>query len=174
MSHLVKQYHRQQSFSFKKGFTLIEVLVITGLTVIILLSTVVLFMTFMINQASISRKQAIKIAGDNALKQIEQTLRGVRGIQTCTENLNDVSFYDLTNQTGRFYKDNNRIASAAGSETYYLTPDDLNVDSFDVNCYPGQDKELVHFSFTLSDNSGFGLSDSPLQQTFTTSVGVRN
>jgi type II secretory pathway pseudopilin PulG len=156
------------------GFTLIEVLVITGLTVIILLSTVTLFLTFMVNQASLSRKQAVKIAGDNVLKQMEQTLRGVRGVTNCNTGQSEVSFYDFTSKNGRFYVDSNRIASDAGNQTYYLTTDDIGVSNFNIDCYPGQNQELVRFSFTLTDDSGLGLSDTAIEQVFATSVSVRN
>ncbi len=160
------------------GFTLIEVLVVTSLTVIILLSTVVLFMTFLMNQARLTQKQKIKVAGDNALKQIEQAVRGARRVDPCSAPSNSLTFYDFTGANGYIRLDSGAIASRATPVTgdqvnYTLTPEGLAASGVSFNCYDGQDAQIIRVRFTLS-GSGEGLVSDSIDQDFSTSIHLRN
>ena len=168
----------------KSGFTLIEVLVVTGLTVIIMLGTVSLFMTFMLNQARVTRKQRVKTVGDNALKQIVQVLREARQIVNCDgdgSSTNSIIFQDLSGLEGVYdlrideiSEGNSRIASSAGEATVYLTPEDIEASSFFATCYPSENSYFIRFNFTLEDSGGAVFSNQPTTQTFSASVSLRN
>jgi type II secretory pathway pseudopilin PulG len=156
-----------------QGFTLIEVLVITGLTAIIMLATVSLFMTFLVNQGKISQRQELKNAGNNALKQITQVLREAKEINPCEANLNNqISFVDLNNQTGAFSLNGGVISLNAGVPIN-LTPDHLEVTGFSANCYQGDPSQFIRVNFTLSNPNPSGLSESDSQD-FSTSITLRN
>jgi type II secretory pathway pseudopilin PulG len=163
------------------GFTLIEVLVITTLTVIILPSTVVLFMTFLLNQARLTQKQKIKAAGDNALKQIEQAVRGAKKVDPCEppDLLNpSLTFYDFTGARGVIGLSGDTIASTATPVTgtsvnYTLTPEGLVASGVNLGCYNGQDAQIIRVRFTLS-GSGEGLISDTISQEFSTSIHLRN
>jgi type II secretory pathway component PulJ len=159
----------------QSGFTLIEVLVMTGLTVILLLSASAIFMTFLLNQSLVTQKQQIKSEGDNALKQMVQVLRQAKTIEDCQTGQDEITFTDVSNSQGRYYLDldNNRIASASTPPTVYLTSDDLSVSNFSADCALSHESYLVKFQFTLSNNTpSFG--SNPLEQTFEASVSLRN
>jgi type II secretory pathway pseudopilin PulG len=175
-SQTVRQSHQAH------GFTLIEVLVITSLTVIILLSTVVLFMTFLLNQARLTQKQKIKAAGDNALKQIEQAVRGAKKVDPCEppDPLNpSLTFYDFTGAQGVIeLSADDSIASIATPVTgvpvtYILTPEGLAASGVSFGCYTGQDAQIIRVRFTLS-GSGEGLVSDTIRQDFSTSIHLRN
>lgn len=158
-----------------RGFTLIEVLVITSLTVLVLFSTVILLLTFLLNQARLTQKQKVKIAGDNALKQIEQAVRGARSINPCSTSMNALNFSGLSENTGTISLDSGTIASQAGTTTYQLTPDDLEAHNLNFDCYTGQDSFFITTSFSLdTGSSGEGLLDDAVGQEFRTSINLRN
>lgn len=157
----------------QSGFTLIEVLVMTGLTVILLLSASAIFMTFLLNQSLITQKQQIKNEGDNALKQMIQVLRQAKTIENCDTGESELTFTDIANNQGRFYLASNRIASESSQPTIYLTSDNIQVTNFLANCSLSYESYLVNFQFTLSNNTpNFG--EDPIQQTFTANVSLRN
>lgn len=163
--------------SSKSGFTLLEVLVMTGITVILLLSATAIFMTFLVNQSLITQKQKIKTQGDNALKQMTQVLREAREVVNCEEVAIDqeITYKDIANNEGSFFIEENRIASdsASSSDRVFLTADDLTVSEFSPSCTLGYESYLVKIKFTLEIETQ-SFADSPLKQTFEADVSLRN
>ncbi|KUK79570.1 MAG: hypothetical protein XD95_0303 [Microgenomates bacterium 39_7] len=155
------------------GFTLIEVLVITGLTAIIMLATVSLFMTFLFNQGKISQRQEIKNAGNNALKQITQVLREAKRIDSCSLGRDEINYVDLNNHAGSFIEDDGILILNTGTQVD-LTPDHLRVDDFSADCYEGDPSQYIKVSFTLVNPNPGGLSGDPISQDFSTSITLRN
>lgn len=169
---------------FSSGFTLIEVLVMTSLAVIILLSSVSLFMTFLLNQATISQRQKVRTEGDNALKQMVQLLREAKSIENCetASTTNSIVFKDVDNNEATFLikaQDEgegavNRIVLQADNEIF-LTTKDLQANDLLVNCSYNQNQGtyFIRFSFDLI-NPKRTLTDKELSQTFEASVSLRN
>ncbi len=164
----------------KAGFTLIEVLVISGLAVIIMLSTVSLFMTFLISQARVTQKQQLKNAGNSALKQMTQILREAKSINPCSPVAsNHVVFVNIDNKTGdyqtnTFDNGNQGIYYSFEGNTHPITSQDVNVISFTTNCYAGQQSQLIKVSFVLQNPRIQGPSGDPLNQEFSANIQLRN
>lgn len=157
------------------GFSLIEVIVVAALTILILFSTVIMFLTFMINQARLAQRQRVKTAGDNALKQIEQAVRGAQDITTCEEDMDTLVWQSLAGVQGSIEIDSNRIASNSGTETYLLTPENIIVDSIRFDCYSTtRQSNFVSLQFSLSTRDDEGLMNEALRQNFQTSIDIRN
>ncbi len=163
------------TFKSTSGFTLIEILVITGLTVILLLSASAIFMTFLLNQSLVTQKQQIKIEGDNALKQMVQVIREAKDIENCenVEANQAINFTNILGNQGWFFLESNRVASTSAIGTIYLTSDSIFVSDFNPSCVFDQSTYLVKIEFKLVGvNPGFG--QTPFEQTFKANVNLRN
>ncbi len=149
----------------------------TSLAVILLLSSVVLFMAFLLNQNQIAQRQKIKTEGDNALKQIRQILREAKTIEGCSFSEEDsLTLRDLQdNQTTIEVHDHNQrlgLTDIAGNTTY-LTGEDLTARNFQADCIAGHETVSVDIEFTLVNEKIGGLGQAG-SQTFGTSVNLRN
>lgn len=156
------------------GFTLIEILVITGITVVILLTAVSFFMTFLINQARITQRQQLKNAGESVLKQMTQTLREAKEIEPCTTNMNSLIFSTINNNQAEYILMPGYILYILGDDSFPITPEDMVVGSFVANCYHTQDSQLVKVIISLTNPKIQGPSGEALTQEFSTSVQLRN
>ncbi len=156
------------------GFTLIEILVITGITVVVLLTAVSFFMTFLINQAKITQRQQLKNAGESLLKQMTQVLREAQGIEPCSTNMNSLLFSTVNNNQAGYSLSSNQIFYTLEGDSFSITPEDMVVGSFIANCYPTQDSQLVKVTISLTNPKIQGPSGKPLTQEFSTSVQLRN
>jgi len=165
--------HRPIHQSPNYGFTLVEVLVITSLTVILLLGSMTIFMTFMLNQSRLMSKQRIQKAGDDALAQMTRVLREARSITGCATNMSTLPFVDLLEKSGSYTVTGGQIASTAADNTVYiLTSDNLTASAFTANCYPGVESDYLKISFTISDDNN--LRGQSLTQDFSTGISLRN
>ena len=165
--------HRPIHQSPNYGFTLVEVLVITSLTVILLLGSMTIFMTFMLNQSRLMSKQRIQKAGDDALAQMTRVLREARSIPGCDIDMDPLPFVDLLEKSGSYtIDDDDRISSEAAETTYLLTPDNLTASAFTANCYSGVESDYLKISFTISDDNTLG--GQILTQDFSTGISLRN
>ena len=173
--------HSRQDTNNILGFSLIEVIVVTALTILILFSTVIMFLTFLINQARLTQRQKVKTAGDNALKQIEQAVRGAQEITTCEEGMSELEWISFAEVPGVIevvdVSGNDRIASQSGTETYLLTPENIIADPSGIrfDCYSTtRESNFVTVRFSLSTKNDEGLMNEELRQNFQTSIDVRN
>ena len=166
--------HRPIHQSSNHGFTLVEVLVITSLTVILLLGSMTIFMTFMLNQSRLMSKQRIQKAGDDALAQMTRVLREARSIPSpdCNMGMSTIKFVDLLEKSGNYTVTGGQIASTSASGTYLLTPENLTTTVFTANCYPGVESDYLKISFTISDDNTLG--GQILTQDFSTGISLRN
>ncbi len=165
----------------QSGFTLLEILVFTGLTSILLLSASAIFMTFLVNQSAIMQRQKIKIEGDNALKQMTQILREAKTVENCPGSAQRVVYENVFREQGEFYIHNyfhdgnemSRIASKSSSGTVYLTSEDFAASNFSADCRVKDESYLLKIKFSLS-SKGPDFEAHPFTQTFENSVSLRN
>lgn len=169
--------------SARSGFTLIEVLVMTSLAVIIMLSAVILLMTFLLNQTRITQRQKIRTEGDNALKQMVQVLREAKELAECDgEEKDEITYQDVYNLEGRFTitTDEESIPRISLTnhleETIYLTSQDLHATNFNATCTYNETEGsyFINFNFELVNIKAPRFAEDPLSQTFEASVSLRN
>jgi prepilin-type N-terminal cleavage/methylation domain-containing protein len=72
--------------SKKNGFSLIELLIATGLVSILFLAISAMFMTFLVGNSSITFRKRIANEGNQALKTMEHYIRGARSADCSTAN----------------------------------------------------------------------------------------
>jgi len=158
-----------------KGFTLIEVLVVTGITVILLLGATSFFITFLISQARTTQKQQLKNAGEGILKQITQTLREARNVDPCTTGMNSINFFTINNRQAGYSFVTNQIVFSTEDGSSTISPEDMTVTSFVTNCYQTpQNSQMLQVIVTLENPKIQGPSGEALSQEFSTSVQLRN
>lgn len=169
----------------QKGYSLIELTVVVGLTSILAIAITAIMMSYLLSSSRIRTLIKIRQAGDLTITQIQQLIRNAKSIDECSSD-NDKSTDDyliLTSQDGEqttiqteeitpgFYK----IASTSAVRTRYLNTEDVPAQSFNLTCEPNDtNATLVKIFFTLANETASGRPfDSPTVN-FETSIELRN
>lgn len=167
----------------KKGFSLIELLVVIGLLSLLMLAISSTMLMSIISSNRIRTSTKVKQAGNYALGQIQAMIRNAKSISVCRDDISSTTFTNpdggsttiLSESDGTNY----RIASNSG---VYLTPANLTVSSFSLNCLPFSTNPLtgetgttlIKVSFDLKDQlTTSRTTENPLLH-FETSVNLRN
>lgn len=166
------------------GFSLIELMVVTGLTAMIGVITTMMFVSILNGSRRTDRTTEIKQNGELTLANMERVIRGAgaitsqcMGVPTDTLSLTDIRGNAVTygcEQNAGVLK----IASQS-AQTIYLTSDtvtlgnDICPGTLQFTCIqPPNSPPVVSIQFTLSD---IHASDKlPLSETFSTSITLRN
>ncbi|MEP7167384.1 MAG: type II secretion system protein [Candidatus Woesebacteria bacterium] len=126
----------------KNGYTLLELLIVIGLTVILLITATSLFFTTFIGGGKTASAEYTKQAGQNALNQMTYLIRNARKLttnvagQTCAGSMDSIGLINQDGGTTVLQLDSSgKIASNSG---IFLTPTDLSVvnGAFDFTCSP--------------------------------------
>lgn len=171
--------------SNQTGFTLIELLVVISITVIMMLTASVLFMTFLISNSKINGSQLVKQEGEYALNQIEFLLRNALEIlpnsssQECEENMTEIKFKSLDGgiTTLGIENDNgtNKIASNSG---IFLTSGAVTITQGPIfNCTQETDQSHPHINITFTLRKGTPGIDQErdiTEETFNTGTTLRS
>lgn len=174
----------------KNGFTLVELLVVTTIVVLLLLSISAMFMTFLISGARNNIMREIKAEGAEMIDKIEFNMRSAQGVETtsgasitcstngstttmtgsnATLNIQDVNGADIpfeyvdNGTTDRHIELNNETLNS----TYVLS------GAPQVTCFrdAATQKTTIRITFTLSRNYE---AVSTLSETFTALMQLRN
>ncbi|MEA2056158.1 MAG: prepilin-type N-terminal cleavage/methylation domain-containing protein [Patescibacteria group bacterium] len=159
------------------GYTLIEVIVVVSISVIIILGSTALFLTFMIGNGRINLRQEIKANGNNSLNKIQFMLRNAKSISVCHTDLTSLSFQALDGGITTIENSNDRIASISTSVTpdviYYLTSNEVTLDNLNFDCYQNQNAQYVDVSFSLAKNNSDNSHDI-FEESFSSGIMLRN
>jgi len=167
------------------GFTLIELLIVISITVILMLSASVLFMTFLISNSKVSGEQLVKQEGQHALNQMEFLLRNALEIipnssyQECESGMSEIRFLSIdggiTSLTKEEVDGKNKIASNSG---IYLTSNAVEITNGPTfNCVQDNDQShpYVDITFTLRKGTpGLDKDRDIVEETFTGSTTIRS
>ena len=168
------------------GFTLIEMLVVTALSVIILIGASSLFLSSLVSSAHKDTVTAVKQEGDFAVGQMEFLLRNAISIEPnpsapgapyCTQGMKSITFREQDNGVSTLGIVNNKIASSSGNLTVYLTSDSINLNTQDpiFDCQQMANAGgYINIHFTLSAQNTNSGTPNAVSQTFTTSVNLRS
>jgi prepilin-type N-terminal cleavage/methylation domain-containing protein len=178
------------------GFTLIEVLVVSGITVLLLLATTSLFVSFIIGNAKTNLRHRLKGVGDNAVERMEFLLRNASQVTSaCTQtgsSSNSITFSKIDSTSATLDTvlpaDENhyrlRLIEASGNS--YLSPADIDVQQVadadpDTNlftCFQNGPAQYVEINLTLTigtpNDDPNEFNTSSYQQNFHGGVLLRN
>lgn len=163
------------------GFTLIEVLVVTSLTVMLLLSSTALFLTFLLGNAKTNLAQQIKREGDSALTKIDYYIRNAQRVSgPCTTNMLELQLANVNGGQVSIYRQDRTDGS--GMYDLLLTVDGTSsalnsslTSAYSLNfaCYENQGVQYVQTTFGLNRSVSNRAFDNEAE-TFTSGVLIRN
>lgn len=174
-----------------RGFTLIEMMIVAGLSVMVMMTVTTMFLTFIVSSKKSNIKQKVHNEGEEALNKMEFTLRnaqklvaGLDGVTVCNNDNNTpmtniavqgLDGYITTLQT--YPLTNGQIASysSAVNDYYYLTSDETTLSNLKFICLTGQENSYyVNVSFDLKIGSGTSSDKDTTIEHFQTGVTLRN
>ncbi len=169
----------------KNGFTLIELMIVVTLTVILMLTASVLFMTFLISNNRVNSSQLIKQEGRHALQQMEFLLRNAIEIvpnslgQECELDMVEIRFNSIDGeQTTLQGEEDDGIIKIASNSGVFLTSDAVEVTdgpTFDCTQDSDQSHPHINISFTLRKGTpGLDQERDIVEELFTTSTTLRS
>ncbi|MPM50063.1 hypothetical protein SDC9_96797 [bioreactor metagenome] len=166
--------HKKQQAQM--AFTLIELMITTAITSIILITVTGLFITFLASSYKIRLSQSVRESGNQALQSMVTQLRNAHSITNCQTG--SITFTGPDDQESTFFEENDQIASSSAlNGTYYLTNGKTgsnSLENLEFHCYPEEAPIYVQIDFSLfSGNSNLrSLSSSRLE--FNSGVTLRN
>jgi prepilin-type N-terminal cleavage/methylation domain-containing protein len=174
----------KQSKTTPNGFTLIELLVVISITVVLMLTASILFMTFLISNAKISSSQLVKQEGQYTLNQIEFLLRNAVEIlpnsygYECVAGMTEIRFRSFDNGTTTIWvEDDGGVGKIASNSGQYFTSDAVEVTGINFDCSQSNDESHPHVNITFSLRRGTPGVDQDreiVEETFTTSTTIRS
>lgn len=178
--HSASKYLRKPN-SF--GFSLLEMLIVTTLTVLIVVTGTSLFLTTILGGGRANTTTIVKNNGDYALGQMEYLLRNAIELlptdvadpsSDCYLNMPAIRFKLIDQGETTLFAENEKIASNSG---VYLTSDEVSVvgsPSFDCTRSADEAITSVRISFTLRRGEvGLDRQSETEEQTFSTIVNMR-
>ncbi len=178
-----------------QGYTIIELVIVIGISAILLITAVALFFTTFIGGGKTASGEYTKQAGGQALSQMTFLIRNARRIvqnpsgTVCGSPMDSLTVLGLDGGvttfsrvvTGAGANAVTQIASSSGATTAFLTPTEVSVSNFTISCAPvayGQtgwdgSPPIVNISFTLSKGAG-GQGRDLVTIPFSTSITLRN
>ena len=165
----------------KKGFTLIEIMVIMGIMGVIGVAVASIFLTTSKSTMKTKVINDLKQQGDSAMSIMEKIIRSAGSIENMATVCNgaarqDLTIYDLGNNSARFYCDDSadRIASQAATTNYLIADDEVEIDCSNFitcNLTGGNPEVTIRFSLTKGDSAN---PDNQATVEFKSTVVPRN
>lgn len=176
----------------QSGFTLLELLIVAGLSVLIMMTATTMFLTFIITSKKSNIKQKVHNEGEAALNQIEFILRnsqklvaGLDGATICNNDpdtpTNNIAVqgldgYVTTLQTYPLADGQLASYSTAINDYYYLTSDETTISNLEFTCLTGGEENTyyVSTSFDLKIGSSASNDKDTSIEHFQTGITLRN
>lgn len=145
----------------QKAFTLLELLVTSSITALLMLVISSLFITFLATAYKSRISQNLRESGNNAMTQMVEMIRSASEVSSACNQDQPLDYIDIVNQDGLntiIKEEDNRIASISANSKFYLTESNLNPDyvsNLIFTCYPTPEgKKYIEISFTLRVGEG--------------------
>ncbi len=160
----------------KKGFSLIELIIVIGLIAMLMLAISSSLLMSIISSNRIRKATATKQAGNYALDQMQSLIRNSKDITVCNS-----SSVTVTNSDGSDSIIELKEGRLVINTTNYLTPSNVVVNTSALfTCYPvdttplsNAKSNLIKIVFTLQDSEMSRSTENPVLH-FETSVNLRN
>lgn len=165
------------------GFTLIELVVVSTLSVLLLVTTTTMLITIIQGNTRTTIRKALDDEGDEALSQIEFFLKNSIEVientadQTCAENMDRIKILTLDQEPVEFRRSGNQLIIDKNGSISPLTSDNLNVQNEPAfDCFENQSGEkYAEISFTLERAVTGGFQDDEsISQEFSALIEFRN
>ena len=155
----------------KKGFTLIEVMVTTGIMALFSITLISVFLATVRSNNKAQLIQSIHLEGDFALKKMVSVIRSGQSV-VCNSDEITVTTIEGTEIIFSLNTEEMRISS---SESGFITGDKAEATNLSFICYQGDlDNQVVTLGFTLTvDPSDEAQVQEKFSQDFVTSVATR-
>lgn len=167
--------------SRQAGFTLLEFLVVTSISVVLLASVSAFFMTFIVGSTKSAFEQKAKSEGERAMERMTYLIRNSRAItSSCLPNQTSIEFENGDGGITILSADDGRIASTSATtgKIYYLSSDFAALDpanTITFNCLEGENKQnYVEIYFKLKRGTGASNNQETIIREFRSGVAVRN
>lgn len=162
----------------KKGFSLIELVIVVGLITLLSLVIASIMLTTIVSSNRIRTITKVKQSGNYVLGQTQALLRSAKSVSSCTTTsgaetgqISIVNFDGGQTEIALDDTDSTRIASNSGT---FLTPANITVSNFTLTCLPSEtEPTLVKLSFELKDRVNTKDRENPILH-FETSINLRN
>ena len=173
----------QPQKTLQAGFTLVELLVTTSLTVLLMLTITTLFMTFLVGNSKTNIRKSVKEEGLHALNQMEFNIKNARYVEgSCTENMTALSVVGIdggvtvysTVQDVVENQQNEQLVSKIASNNSRLTSEAVTLTALDFDCSGDPGNRLVKVSFILEKNAPTLNEDSTISEPFQATINMRN
>lgn len=167
----------------QKAFTLLELLVTSSITAILMLAISSLFITFLATAYKSRISQNLRESGGGAMRQMIDMIRSASEITSaCNQNtpLTSIVLVGTDGLESTIREEDDRIASVSANKKSYLTesnPDTTNyVQNLSFTCYPtNEGKKYIEIGFTLK--AGDNVASNSARSTtldFSSGVSTRN
>lgn len=147
--------------SRQKAFTLLELLVTTSVTALLMLAISSLFITFLATAYKSRISQSLRESGNNAMTQMIEMIRNANEISSVCDGDDPLNYIDIINRDGLntiIREEDDRIASVSANSKFYLTESTTNPDYISnllFTCYPTPEgKKYIEINFTLKVGDG--------------------
>ncbi len=177
----------------RAGFTLVELLVVTSLVILLLMTVSAMFMTFLVSNAQTNIRRQIKAEGNQMIAQVEFLFRSAKSVTRINADGSIESVFPCTSASGssetlsstnlkivdadsnvyimsfndtedRIYIKNSGVDNALNST--YVVPGAPNITCFGSSTNA---KKSIKIDFTLQWEA-----ESTFQENFNTTVQLRN
>lgn len=156
------------------GFTLVELLITTSLTVLLMLTITTMFMTFLIGNSKTNVKKTIKEEGLHAMNQMEFIMKNAHYVEGTCGTGNSIAITSLDGGTSTYSEQNGKIASSSGTFTSYLTSDTVSISNLNFACTGVTGNRQIVITFDLDKDAPTLSEDTNVSESFQTTVNVRN
>lgn len=169
--------------SNQNGFSLVELIVVVGLTAILAITITAISMSSLLSSSRVRNLVKVKQTGDYALTQMQQLIRNAKTIVECSDTGTTDDYIIITGQDGGvstiqtelIATNEYKIASVSGGISRYYNSEEIPANSFDLTCTPtSTNPDLVKVTFTLSNNTQSSRVYDKSTVDFETSIEIRN
>lgn len=169
--------------SAQLGFTLIELIVVSTLSALLLFTTTTMLITIIQGNTRTTIRKALDDQGDEAMAQIEFVLKNSVEIiensdeEICEENMEMIRVLTLEDDNIEFRRNSNQLIMEKNGSTTPLTSDAIDIQGNpDFDCFENTNGEkYAEVSFTLEKEITGGFQETEdLEQEFSSLIEFRN
>lgn len=164
----------KKNLESKKGFTLIEILVVTVILAVLGFMVTNIFFTTMRGTSKADVLREVKQNGNYALSIMERMIRNATSITTCSSPMSTIQIMNPDGQTTTFFLSGTQIASNSGSFLTNSKVQVINPPGLIFSCTRTVGKpDVVTINFSLAQAGPIAGPEEQASLSFQTTVSLR-